>query len=137
MTVPESVRRFVAERAGHRCEYCLLHERDSYTPHQVDHILSQKHAGSSDPENLAWACIRCNAWKGSDISSINPETGEIVALFHPRRHRWIDHFELRGHTVEPITPIGKVTGRLLRLNSDQRVAERRSLPDSPHTPFRK
>jgi hypothetical protein len=81
VTVPESVRRFVAERAGRRCEYCLLHERDSYTPHQVDHILSQKHAGSSDPENLAWACIRCNAWKGSDISSIDPETGQLVALF--------------------------------------------------------
>ena len=127
MTGPESVRRFVAERAGRRCEYCLLHERDSYTPHQVDHILSQKHAGSSDPGNLAWACVRCNAWKGSDISSIDPQTGELVALFHPRRHRWIDHFELRGHTIEPITPIGKVTVRLLRLNSDQRVAERRAL----------
>ena len=32
-----------------------------------------------------------------------------------------------GHTIEPITPIGKVTVRLLRLNSDQRVAERRAL----------
>lgn len=52
-TVPESVRRFVAERACHRCECCLLHEGDSYKPHQVDHILSRKQAGSSDPETRA------------------------------------------------------------------------------------
>lgn len=127
MTLPESLRRLVAARADHRCEYCLLHERDSYTPHQVDHILSRKHGGSSDPENLAWACIRCNAWKGSDVSSVDPNTGGLIPLFHPRRHRWSDHFELRNHTIEPLTAIGAGTVRLLRLNSDQRLAERRAL----------
>lgn len=127
MTVPDSVRRFVAARAGNRCEYCLLHERDSYTPHQVDHILSRKHGGSSDPANLAWACIRCNAWKGSDVSSVDLETGELLELFHPRRHRWSDHFKLLGHMIVPLTPVGVVTARLLPLNSDQRIAERRAL----------
>ncbi len=127
MTIPESLRRFVATRAGHVCEYCLLHDKDSYTPHQVDHIVSQKHGGSSEPDNLAWACIRCNAWKGSDVSSVDPETGEIVALFHPRRHFWREHFELRDYRIEPLTQIGSVTARLLRLNSDQRIAERRAL----------
>lgn len=127
MTVPASVRRLVAARAGHRCEYCLLHEHDSYTPHQVDHIVSLKHGGASDPENLAWACIRCNAWKGSDVSSVDPGTGEIVALFHPRHQRWNDHFQLRGHRIEPLTDIGAATVRLLRLNSEQRLAERGAL----------
>ena len=127
MTVPESLRRLVAERAGHCCEYCLLDERNSYTPHQVDHIVSRKHGGPSDPQNLAWACTRCNSWKGSDVSSINPETLEVVPLFHPRRHRRRDHFELRAHRIEPLTPIGAATVRLLRLNADQRLAERRIL----------
>ena len=127
MTVPESLRRLVAERARHCCEYCLLDERDSYTPHLVDHFVSQKHGGPSDPQNLAWACARCNSWKGSDISSIDPDTGELVLLYHPRRHRWGEHFELRGDRIEPLTPIGAATARLLRLNADQRMAERRIL----------
>lgn len=127
MTVPEAVRRLVATRAGHRREYYLLHQRDSYTPHQVDHIVSQKHAGTSDLQNLAWSWIRCNAWKGSDVSSVDPNTGQIVPLFHPRRDRWSDHFEIRGHVIEPLTAIGYMTVTLLRLNSAQRFAERRAL----------
>ena len=62
--ISAAVRLLVATRAARRCEYCLLHEDDSFTPHQIDHIISQKHAGDSSPENLAFACIRCNAWKG-------------------------------------------------------------------------
>jgi len=105
VTVAKSLRRRVAERARSCCEYCLLDERDSYTPHQVDHIVSQNLGGPSDSQNLAWACTGCNSWKGSDVSAIDPETGEAVPLFHPRRHRWEDHFELRGHRIEPLTRI--------------------------------
>jgi len=88
VTVPKALRRVVAVRAGGCCEYCLLDEPDSYTPHQVDHIVSQKHGGTSDSQNLAWACTRCNSWKGSDVGAIafrttRPETGEAVPLFHP------------------------------------------------------
>jgi hypothetical protein len=43
------------------------------------------------------------------------------------RHRWEDHFELRGYRIELLTPIGAATVRLLRLNADQRIAERRIL----------
>jgi 5-methylcytosine-specific restriction endonuclease McrA len=125
--VSESQRRFVAERAAHRCEYCLLHEDDSYSPHQIDHIISRKHGGLSESGNLAYACLRCNAWKGSDVGSLDPETGAFVSLFHPRRHRWEDHFVLRGPRIEPITPEGKATARLLKLNLDKRVVERQLL----------
>jgi hypothetical protein len=125
--ISESLRRIVAERAGLRCEYCLLHDGDSYTPHQIDHIISRKHGGSSDPGNLAYACLRCNAWKGSDVASLNPETGALVSLFHPRRQRWSDHFAFRGAVVEPLTPEGAATARLLKLNLDKRIEERRLL----------
>jgi 5-methylcytosine-specific restriction endonuclease McrA len=85
--ISESLRRLVAERAGYRCEYCLLHEDDSYSP-KVDHIISRKHGGQSYADNLAYACLRYNAWKGSDIGSIDTESGMFVNLFHPRRQRW-------------------------------------------------
>ena len=121
------LRKLVAERAGYRCEYCLLHEDDAYFSHQLDHIISRKHGGRSEPENLAYACFRCNAWKGTDIGSIDARTGRMIPLFHPRRDRWNDHFELRGFVIEPLTIQGEVTARLLKLNLDRRVAERQLL----------
>lgn len=121
------MRRFVAERAGHRCEYCLLRDDDSYLPHQIDHIISRKHGGLWDSDNLAYACLRCNAWKGSDVGSVDTESGAFVSLFHPRRQRWDDHFVVRGALIEPLTAEGKATARLLKLNLDKRVVERRML----------
>lgn len=64
-----------------RCEYCLYPEAYSAFRHQVDHIISRKHGGSSSPENLARCCAFCNRYKGSDIAAIDMRTGEIVRLF--------------------------------------------------------
>jgi hypothetical protein len=49
----------------------------------IDHLISRKHGGLSDPGSLAYACLRCNAWKGSDIGSLDPQTGAFVGLFTP------------------------------------------------------
>ena len=125
--VSEQTRADVARRAGHRCEYCLIHEDDAGFPHQIDHIVSRKHGGSSDFANLAYACVLCNRHKGSDIASITPEKDEAVWLFHPRRDRWTDHFRLDAGFIEPLTDTGRATVRLLRLNAAERLAERRLL----------
>ena len=34
----------------------------------------------------------CNRRKGSDIASIDPETGQLTPLFHPRVDRWDDQY---------------------------------------------
>jgi HNH endonuclease len=125
--ISDSLRRVIAKRAGYCCEYCLLHEENSYSPHQIDHIISRKHGGRSDADNLAYSCLRCNTWKGSDIGSIDTQSGAFVSLFHPRRQHWEDHFVFRGAVIEPITPEGRVTARLLRLNIDKRIVERQLL----------
>lgn len=122
--IDDALRRFVADRASRCCEYCLLHEDDAYSPHQIDHIISRKHGGSSEAENLAYACLRCNAWKGSDLGSRHETTGQLIPFFHPRRQRWNDHFRLTGGLIEPLTEEGIVTARLLKLNLDKRVIER-------------
>ncbi|MEE8586205.1 MAG: HNH endonuclease signature motif containing protein [Acidobacteriota bacterium] len=59
-TVSAALRRLVAERAGFQCEYCLVHEEDTFYGCQVDHIISIKHRGLSEPENLPFACPYCN-----------------------------------------------------------------------------
>jgi hypothetical protein len=125
--LPPDIRQLVAERAGYRCEYCLLPDGQSYFPHQVDHIIAIKHGGASTLENLALACIICNKRKGSDLSSYDPETGAAVPLYHPRRQRWSDHFRLEGAKIQPLTATGRVTVTLLQVNQTTRLAERKLL----------
>jgi hypothetical protein len=125
--VPAALRRRVRKRARGRCEYCLLHEEDAWEPHQPDHIVAVKHGGLTRDDNLAWTCALCNRSKGSDVASIDRETGRVVRLFHPRRDRWSRHFRLEGGRIVPRTSIGRVTEFLLRLNRPDRVRVRQTL----------
>ncbi|HSU32682.1 MAG TPA: HNH endonuclease signature motif containing protein [Bryobacteraceae bacterium] len=127
MTWSEAVRELVRSRALGRCEYCLLDPSDAGLPHEIDHVISRKHGGNDDLENLALACYLCNRYKGSDIASVHSVTGELVRLYHPRRDNWHDHFRIVGPVLEPLTDIGAVTAQLLRLNTAARVMERQLL----------
>ena len=128
--VPADLRRLVAQRADRRCEYCRIPESVTFAPHEIDHIFAEKHGGTTELENLGLSCTLCNRCKGTDLSSIDPDTGEIVALFHPRRDRWSDHFGLEDGHIKPLTAVGRVTVRLLQLNRPERVEERRLLMDA-------
>ena len=68
--VSAELRRLVANRADHLCEYCLIHEDHTYFGCQMDHIISEKHGGPTEVDNLAYACVFCNRAKGSDIGSM-------------------------------------------------------------------
>ena len=118
------LRRLVRERAAERCEYCLLPEWMSAVVHWVDHIVAEKHGGQTTEANLAFSCARCNQYKGSDLSSIDPESGLVTPLFNPRIDSWADHFRASDGTIEPLTPQGRVTVRLLQFNLPYRVEER-------------
>ena len=123
---PET-RQIVASRANFVCEYCLIAEADAYFRFQVEHIISRKHGGSSELENLALACVFCNRYKGSDIASLIPESGELVRFFNPRINRWREHFRLNGVVIEPLTEIGEATVRILQMNHDDQILERQVL----------
>jgi hypothetical protein len=125
--VSAALRQLVRERAEDRCEYCLIPEAVTFAPHWIDHIVAEKHGGKTEAENLANSCVLCNQHKGSDLSSVDPQTGEIVVLFNPRRDCWADHFRLVGTRIEPLTPTGRVTERLLQFNHPDRLEERRLL----------
>ena len=125
--IPGPLRREVRERAGECCEYCRIPESMTWAVHTIDHIIAEKHGGPTAADNLALACMICNSWKGSDLASIDEQTGSIEPLFHPRRDRWTDHFQLVGGRIEPRTPKGRATARLLRFNDPDRVQERELL----------
>jgi len=102
----------------------LVAEQFTLATHWVDHIVAEKHGGQTEEGNLALSCVLYNQRKGSDLTSIDPQTGQITPLFHPRRDRWPDHFRLVGACIEPLTPAGRVTVRLLQLNHPGRIEER-------------
>jgi HNH endonuclease len=118
------VRKFIRERADGICEYCRISERFTLAVHEVDHIIAVKHGGRTTDENLALCCTLCNRYEGSDIASIDAETGRLTPLFHPRLDRWADHFEFRNGEIMGLTAAGRATIRLLRMNRPARVRER-------------
>jgi hypothetical protein len=94
---------------------------------EIDHIVAQHHGGATNAENLALACQRCNAHKGPNIAGIDPLTGQLVPLFHPRQDRWTEHFEWSGAQLVGRTPIGRVTVLVLAINDPLYVLVRKML----------
>lgn len=125
--VPPDLRRWVVERAGECCEYCRIGQADSASGFHIEHIIAVSHGGRTSPENLALSSAPCNLHKGSNIAAADPETGDPTFLFHPRRHHWDQHFRLENGHIMPLTPEGRVTVFLLRLNNPERVDQRMML----------
>lgn len=111
-------------RARFRCEYCRLPEAPSELTFPVDHIIARQHQGQTEPDNLALACPRCNAHKGTNLATVDWPSDELIRLYRPRQDRWDEHFRLDGAVVVGITVIGQGTVRLLDMNSERRVATR-------------
>jgi HNH endonuclease len=123
----ESLRRKVCERADGRCEYCQLPQHATVLPHEVDHIIAQKHSGSTILENLCLACYYCNAYKGPNIAGVDPDTQEVTRLYHPGQEPWEEHFLWDGPILVGRTPIGRTTFEVLRINLPERATHRKLL----------
>ena len=125
--VNPEIREIVAGRANYVCEYCLIAEEDAYFRFQVEHIISRKHGGSSEIDNLALACVFCNRYKGSDIASLIPAKNELIRFYNPRSDRWREHFRLNGVVIAELTEIGEATIRILQMNHDDQILDRQVL----------
>ena len=125
----KSLRNQVQIRANHRCEYCHLPQYAVDATFHIDHIIAQQHIDGDliDPNGLAFACDRCNLYKGTNLSSVDPDTLEIVPLFNPRRDHWPEHFCFQGSTIFGLSPTGRATVRLLNMNARHRLEIRQLL----------
>jgi hypothetical protein len=132
--VSEELRQLVITRAANLCKYCLIDIEDTWLGGEVDHIISLKHGGATEADNLAYTCQPCNRNKGSDISSIHWPSGRLVRFFNPRIDPWAGHFELSGAIINPRTEIGEVTTRILDFNSSERLLERQGLIEEGQYP---
>ncbi|MFN4253804.1 MAG: HNH endonuclease [Saprospiraceae bacterium] len=123
----EQTRVFIAQRAGFCCEYCRLHRDDLFLPFQIDHIISLKHGGGHELENLAYVCPHCNQHKGSDLATFLDSYQDIAVLFNPRTDIWAEHFEVAEGEILPKTRTGRATIKMLRFNEPDLLILRRSL----------
>jgi len=130
-------KRTVANRAGERCEYCLSPAAFSPDPFAVEHIQPVVEGGPTRLLNLAYSCQGCNNAKYTHTMALDPTTGERVLLYHPRQHRWRDHFHWSADLMELVgrTPTGRATVAQLKLNRPGVVNLRRVLlPIGEHPP---
>ncbi len=122
------IRNEVRQRAGNRCEYCRLRQEDEEeNPFHIEHIIAQQHGGTDAQENLALVCSWCNAVKGPNLSSIDPDAGELTRLYHPRKDHWDEHFRREGPYILGLTAVGRTTAWLLRFNDTDNLNQRHLL----------
>jgi 5-methylcytosine-specific restriction endonuclease McrA len=97
--------------AGHRCGYFRTDERLTGSALSVEHIVPVVAGGPTTRENLWRSCRDCNERKGAQTQARDPESGEIVSLYHPRAQRWNAHFRWSddGLFIVGITPTGRTT----------------------------
>lgn len=115
-----TTKNLVRQRAGDCCEYCHLpQDATPFITFHIEHVIAKQHTPDDDNlddlKRLALACDRCNLFKGPNLSSIDPNSGEIVNLFNPRTDNWNDHFATRdakivGLAIRSCKPICRVDG---------------------------
>jgi len=116
----------VADRAGHRCEYCHAPEAVFNFRFEVEHIRPQAEAGTGDEGNLALACRSCNLYKSAHTSGFDEVTQSTVRLFNPRLDAWGGHFEVAVETgvMRGLTEVGRATVSRLRMNREAQLRAR-------------
>ena len=119
--------RTVRKRAGERCEYCRIPKFALPLPFQIDHILAEKHGGQTVESNLAFACAHCNRFKGPNIAGVDPQSGQMIRLFHPRTDKWTEHFACEGPRIIGRTPVGRATVSVLAMNAEDLLSIRAEL----------
>lgn len=125
--ISAELRRTVTEQSRYRCGYCLSAERIVGAIMELDHLLPAALGGETVEDNLWLACSACNILKHDRKAAQDPETGETVPLFNPRRHAWADHFVWSDGDIRVtgMTPTGRATVQALQLNRAVLVTARR------------
>ena len=111
-----ALERLVRQRAGGRCEYCRLPQAGPASPSRSTTSSPASIGAARSPATSRTVCVYCNGYKGPNISGLDPATGKLTPLFHPRRHKWSHHFRYEGGTLVGRTAIGRTTVEVLRIN---------------------
>ena len=117
-SVSAALRRLVTARAASCCEYCHCQAKYAAQSFSIDHIIPRQGGGLTQADNLALACQGCNGHKATRTIAMDPVTGVLTPLFHPRQQRWSEHFGWSADFTEVIglTAVGRATVEALKLH---------------------
>ena len=135
--VSATLRAAVISRASKCCEYCKSQDKYSPTIFTIDHVLPESLDGTSDFENLAYACFLCNRLKSNKLKVFDEITEKWVPLFNPRKDAWNEHFSWNedGTKIIGITIVGRCTVKEIKLNREKLVEYRNCIiPFGTHPP---
>jgi hypothetical protein len=125
MSISNDQRRRVRERAAGCCEYCRVSQSSHLARFHVDHVVAIKHGGTDTDNNLCLSCAKCNGYKGSNVAALDPLTRAATKLYDPRQQKWDEHFNINPDaTLSGLTPEGRTTIFVLRMNDEERVVQR-------------
>lgn len=127
--ISKADRQTVKSRAKGYCEYCFSKEEFCPDSFSMEHIIPLAKNGTNSLDNLANSCQGCNNFKYTTIEVLDNVTGEYFPLYNPRKHNWTEHFKWseNGLKIIGISPIGRITVELLKLNREGVVNLRRAL----------
>ncbi len=128
-SISATLREAVILRASKCCEYCKSQDKYSPTFFTIDHTLPESLDGSTDFENLAYACFLCNRLKSNKLKIFDTATDKWIQLFNPRKDIWQEHFAWNDDAtpIVGITVIGRITVNELKLNREKLIEYRLSL----------
>ena len=122
MSIPADIRRQVRERAFYACEFCGVTEIEIGGELTIDHFQPKSKGGGDDLDNLIYACIRCNQYKGDYWGGGTSAT----KLWNPRKEPASRHFlELENGVLMGLTQVGNVSIKRLRLNRPLLIRNRK------------
>lgn len=124
--IPDSIKIKVRKAARFRCGYCLFQQKYSPIIFQIEHYIPISKGGTNDESNLWLACGNCNNAKSDKTQCFDPVTQTNIPIFNPRAQIWKEHFQWKenGKIIEGITPIGRGTVELLKLNKERIIEVR-------------
>ena len=125
--VSQALQRAIREQFHDCCAYCRTAEFLTATTFELEHILPVSAGGGTTLENLCLACPTCNRYKAARQTAVDPQTGDVVALFHPQQQLWSEHFAWTQNSAEilSLTAIGSATCQLLKMNRPQLIRVRK------------
>ena len=120
------LQRQIRDHFGDCCAYCRTAEFLTAMTFEFEHIRPLSAGGETVFENLCFACPYCNRHKGDLQTAIDPESGEVVTLFHPQQQVWTEHFawSKSGNEMRGLTAVGRATILALRMNRPALVRAR-------------
>lgn len=123
----DKLRQFVFERANCECEYCRSPQDLLMADLEIEHIKPKAKGGKTVDDNLCAACRKCNELKRVQTKAVDPKSGTMTPLFHPRTQVWSDHFEfsIDGSFILGKTATGHATVEALQLNRKRAILLRR------------